>query len=180
MKISRGISRLILHTINTFITPLELLNPRLFMRFYVKFLTMYGVKFFGLPRYISSKARFDDFDLVSIGDRVVISRNVILLTHDYSVTTALIANGEVPVTDICIRRPIYIGNNVFVGMNSIIMPGSAIGDNVIIGAGSVVRGEVEECSILVGNPARKVGNILENPDRWRVRSTGPGSSYDAD
>ena len=70
-------------------------------------------------------------------------------------TTALISINEKPKTDIAFVKQIEIGNNVFTGKKTIIMPGAQIGDNVIIGAGSVVRGKVESNSILIGNPAIK-------------------------
>lgn len=177
-KLIRGFSRAIFHTVRLALVPLELVNARIYMKFYRYFLELYGVRFTGTPRYISSRARFDDFSLVSIGERVVISSYVILLTHDYSVTTALIANEDSPSTDVAIRRPITLGKNVFVGMNSIILPGAVIGDNVIIGAGSVVRGYVDGDCIIMGNPAVKTGALSDDPSRWKMRASGPGSTAD--
>jgi acetyltransferase-like isoleucine patch superfamily enzyme len=51
---------------------------------------------------------------------------------------------------------IRIGNNVFVGTNCIILYGTTIGDNCIVGAGSVVRGHYPDNSVIVGNPAKVV------------------------
>ncbi|MDB5012127.1 MAG: acetyltransferase with multiple hexapeptide repeat domain [Daejeonella sp.] len=61
-------------------------------------------------------------------------------------------------------KPVYIGNNVWVGMNACILPGVHIGENSIIGSGSVVTKNVPANEIWVGNPARFVRkiNILEN------------------
>ena len=120
-----------------------------------------GVTLNGKPRFISHKVFWDDFDKVTLGDRVVISVGVSLLTHDYSYTTLLIAAEECPETDIAIIRPIIIGNNVFIGLGSIIMPGTIIEDNVIVGVGSVVRGRVESGSIVIGNPAKPVKTLGE-------------------
>lgn len=50
--------------------------------------------------------------------------------------------------------PIVIGNNVWIGRGSIILPGTVIGDNVIIGANSVVKGCCEKNSLYVGSPAK--------------------------
>jgi len=56
------------------------------------------------------------------------------------------------------RKPITIGNDVFIGMGSIILPGAVIGDNVVISAGAVVGGKpVKAGSIVAGNPARTIG-----------------------
>lgn len=48
----------------------------------------------------------------------------------------------------------YIGNNVIVGINSIILPGVKIGNHVVVGAGSVVTKDVPDHTIVAGNPAR--------------------------
>jgi len=50
--------------------------------------------------------------------------------------------------------PIRIGNNVWIGMNAVVMPGVSIGDNVVIGAGSVVTTDVPADSIAAGTPCR--------------------------
>jgi len=56
-------------------------------------------------------------------------------------------------------KKVVIGNGVWVGANTFIMPGADIGDHVIISAGSVVSGKrIEPYSILAGNPARKIGS----------------------
>lgn len=66
--------------------------------------------------------------------------------------------------------PVYIGNNVFIGMGATILMGADIGDNCIIGAGSVVKGTIPPNSVVAGNPAeyscamkshfRKFGNQM--------------------
>lgn len=50
--------------------------------------------------------------------------------------------------------PIIIGDNVWIGMNSVVLPGITIGDNVIIGAGSIVTKDIPNNVIAVGNPCR--------------------------
>jgi acetyltransferase-like isoleucine patch superfamily enzyme len=87
--------------------------------------------------------------LVEIGDNVIITGSVKLLTHDGS-TMLFRKENE---TNAVYGR-IIIGNNVFVGLGSIILPNVTIGDNVIVGAGSVVRGNIPDNSIVMGNPAK--------------------------
>lgn len=53
-------------------------------------------------------------------------------------------------------KPIVIGRNVWIGGNSVILPGVTIGNDAIIGAGSVVTRDVQEGATVVGNPARPV------------------------
>lgn len=177
-KIARMIERILFYSITIMIIPLNFFLPRIYMIIYLAMLKRLGLRLNGTPRYISSRARFDDFELITIGDQVVISMYVNFLTHDYSLTTALIANGAQPATDVAVRQPIKVGNNVFIGINALIMPGTTIGDNVIIGGGSVVRGEVPPDSIMIGNPATRVGSLTENPDRWLKRLKGDGVSFD--
>lgn len=177
-RLERGIGRIILHVASAALMPIELLNPRLFMRLFVALLSSYGIRFEGCPRYISTRVKFDDFKLITIGERTVISKYVILLTHDYSLTTALIAIGDEPPTDIAVRRKIEIGSNVFVGMSAVLLPGTRVGDNVIIGAGSVVRGDIPADSIITGNPAQRICALTEHPERWRRRRASANASPD--
>lgn len=137
------------------------------MKLYIPLLKREGMKITGTPRYIGTQVKFDDFKLISIGDRVVISDECHLLTHDYSITTALIANGEKIEKDIALIRKITIGNNVFIGKKTIVMPNTRVGDNVIIGAGSVIRGNLESNSIYAGNPAVKLKGIDAQIDKWK-------------
>lgn len=57
-------------------------------------------------------------------------------------------------------RPIVIGNNVFIYANAVVLPGVHIGDNVIIGAGSVVTKDIPSNSIAVGNPCKVIKENL--------------------
>lgn len=88
--------------------------------------------------------------LIEIGNRVRIASGTHFITHDGSIT--------------CFRDElsgglfgkIKIGNNVFIGINCIILLNSSIGDNCIIGAGSVLRGQFPDNSVIIGNPAKVV------------------------
>jgi acetyltransferase-like isoleucine patch superfamily enzyme len=147
-------------------------NSRFYMRLYTNLLKRHGFKLNGTPRFIAKSARFDDFNRITLGDRLVVSMNVHFLTHDYSYTTALISINEKPQTDIGILREIVVGNNVFIGMNSIILPGTKIGNNVIIGAGSVVRGTIPNYSVAAGNPATVISDIREFANKVKNRKDG--------
>ena len=95
--------------------------------------------------------------LINIGDEVTITKGVRLLTHDGS--TCLIRN------DNGVRfqkyMPIDIGNCVFIGINSIVMPGVSIGDKTIVGAGSVVTKSLKGNAVYAGNPARYLCSFEE-------------------
>ncbi len=55
--------------------------------------------------------------------------------------------------------PVEIGDNVFVGMGARILKGARIGDDAVIGAGSVVTGEIPAGVVAAGNPARVVREL---------------------
>lgn len=133
-------------------------SRKLYMQLLTKAHTTQGVVFNGVPRYIHSNAMLDPLGKLSIGDNIVISTNVTILTHDYSYTIGLKASNQPVLTDIAIFKPVSIGNETFIGANSVILPGSSIGDYCIIGAGSVIKGNIENYSIMIGNPAKKVGD----------------------
>lgn len=57
------------------------------------------------------------------------------------------------------RNPISIGDDCFIGMNSIILKGTTLGNNVIVGAGSVVHGSFPDNCIIAGNPAKIVKRL---------------------
>jgi acetyltransferase-like isoleucine patch superfamily enzyme len=87
--------------------------------------------------------------LITLGDNVHITRGVAFITHDGA---TLILRKEVP--DLEITAPIKVGNEVYIGINSIILPGVTIGNRCIVGAGSVVSRDVPDNSVVAGVPAR--------------------------
>jgi acetyltransferase-like isoleucine patch superfamily enzyme len=61
---------------------------------------------------------------------------------------------------------IEVGDNVFLGVNSIILPGKKIGSNSIVGAGSVVTKDVPPGVVVAGNPAKVISTLQE----YRIRA----------
>lgn len=98
--------------------------------------------------------------LISIGNKVTVTSGVRFLTHDGSTWLFEDTKG---------RRELYrrvkVGNNVFIGINSIIMPGVQIDDNVIVAAGSVVTKSVPSGVIIGGNPARIIGDFASYKEK---------------
>lgn len=70
-------------------------------------------------------------------------------------------------------RPVVIEDNVFIGMNSIILKGVTIGRNAVIGAGSVVTRDVPANEIWSGNPARFVRRLVPDESALTPRTTAP-------
>lgn len=90
-------------------------------------------------------------NLVAIGSNVVISQDVWVCTASHDVSSARMELKT---------RPVRIGNNVWIAAKAAILPGVEIGDGAVVGACSVVAGNVEEWSIVVGNPAIKKGQRI--------------------
>ena len=65
--------------------------------------------------------------------------------------------------------PIIVGNNVIIGLDSIIMPGVNIGDNVIIAAHSVVTKNVADNTIVAGVPAREISSFEKFLEKFTKR-----------
>ena len=95
----------------------------------------------------------------------MISSDVRILTHDFSVARvdrALAALRGETIDRNKERNKVVgvsIGDNSFVGAFSILMPGTVIGRDCIIGAGSVVRGRVPDGSIVLGNPGQVIRSV---------------------
>ena len=86
--------------------------------------------------------------LIEIGNNVTMSIRVTLMAHDASTKKSL---GYTKIGKIC------IGDNVFIGMRALILPGLKIGKYAVIGAGSVVTKDVDAWTIVGGNPAKVIG-----------------------
>jgi len=97
--------------------------------------------------------------LIEIGNRVTITSGVKIITHDGSTWLTRDKKGRR-----YLFKKVIIGNEVFIGVNSIIMPGVIIEDNVIIAAGSVVTKSIPKNSIVAGNPAKIIGNYTKYRD----------------
>lgn len=96
----------------------------------------------------------DDID-VHIGEHVMIAPNVTITPTGHPVDPDL----RKPGTQFSI--PVRIGNNVWIGSNVVILPGVTIGDNSVIGAGSVVTHDIPKNVVAVGNPCRVLREINE-------------------
>lgn len=89
-----------------------------------------------------------DVVAVTIGDGAQIGPGVQILTADHPRDAAERASG------LEWGRPIHIGRNTWIGAGALILPGVTIGDDAIVGAGSVVTRDVAAGATVVGNPAR--------------------------
>jgi acetyltransferase-like isoleucine patch superfamily enzyme len=137
---------------------------RLLDKFYVRFFVSSGFPYAAYLRnkgvfhyqgdhcFISKAANIPDPHLVKLGDNVWITSGCQLLCHDASVIMInIMRNGHRDRVG-----PIIIGDNSFLGNNVIVLPGTSIGSSTIVGAGSVVTGDIPDNSVFAGNPARHI------------------------
>jgi maltose O-acetyltransferase len=87
------------------------------------------------------------------GDHVMMGPEVIILSgsHNFDRTDIPMRCQGAPS-----RRPVRIGDDVWIGTRAIILPGVKVGDHVIIGAGSIVTKDIPDWAIAAGNPARVI------------------------
>jgi acetyltransferase-like isoleucine patch superfamily enzyme len=124
-----------------------------------------GVEIEGLPLWVSPRIRIDlsEPGSIRLGDRCVISHDVLLLTHDFSIDRAAerLLSGYDRSSEYVRRSGVAIGDQAFIGIRSIIMPGVEVGEGAIVASGSVVTKNVEPDSVVGGNPARKLSTTDE-------------------
>lgn len=132
-----------------------LFGPRYSARSYISHLNKMGADIDENTIIIMPETVFLDDNapyLLKIGRNVAIAAGVTILTHDacwhVMKSNDGIVRGHV--------APVTIGNNVFIGMNSMILCNVTICDNVIISAGSVVTSHIKKPGVYAGNPARLV------------------------
>jgi acetyltransferase-like isoleucine patch superfamily enzyme len=89
---------------------------------------------------------------VAIGKHCLIAPNVFITDHNHDTRRHDIPMFERP----CVPAPVLIGDDVWIGANSVILPGVTVGDGSVVGAGSVVTKDVPAYSIMAGVPARLI------------------------
>lgn len=113
-----------------------------------------GVKL-GNNNFIASRFWSSEGYLIEIGSNCAITSGVKIFTHG----GGRVLRDEIP--DFDIFGKVKIGNYVYIGSNSLIMPGVTIGSHVLVAAGSVVTKSVPDNTVIAGNPAKIVSTIEE-------------------
>ncbi|WP_225047592.1 acyltransferase [Lacticaseibacillus kribbianus] len=97
---------------------------------------------------------------ITIGEGTLIGGNVKILDNDFHPVEieARLANDTRRIG----TRPIHVGKNCFIGCNALILKGTELGEGCVVGAGTVVSGQFEAGSVIVGNPGRVIrSNVNE-------------------
>lgn len=108
--------------------------------------------------YVNFNSTFVDDAQIYIGDGTMLAPNVTIVAASHPMSPKLRAEGY------GCNKPVYIGKNVWIASNVTILPGVHIGDNSVIGAGSVVTKDVPENVFAAGNPAKIIREITDDDD----------------
>ena len=103
---------------------------------------------FGRNVFVNSGCKFQDQGGIHFGDRVLVGHNVVLATLNHDLDPD--QRGDM------LPAPIHIGNDVWIGSGSIVLPGVTIGDGAVIAAGAVVTKDVEARTVVGGVPAKTI------------------------
>lgn len=96
-----------------------------------------------------------DSNIITIGDRTLIGPGCHIICTNHAL------DAEERLKGMFDNKPITIGNRVWIGGNVTILPGVTIGDDAVIGAGSVVAKDIPSGVVAVGNPCRVLRKITE-------------------
>lgn len=125
-----------------------------------------GVTFYGL----SPKTFGTEPWLIRIGNHSHITAGCQFLTHDGGTLALRWKDPTLEVT-----APIILGERVYLGVNTLILPGVTIGSNVIVGAGSVVTKDIADNTVAAGVPARPLKTLDQYHNQIRSASLGLGA-----
>lgn len=104
-----------------------------------------------------------DDGTITIGDSVMIGPNVTIATAGHPIQPELRRNG------LQYNADVHIGNNVWLGAGAVILPGVTVGDDTVIGAGSVVTRDIPPGVVAAGNPCRVMREIGSRDRRYYFR-----------
>ncbi len=115
---------------------------------------------FGKGVYANFGLTLVDDDHIYVGDHTMFGPNVIISTGGHPVLPELREQGYQ------FNAPVHIGRNCWIGAGAILLPGVTIGDNTVIGAGSVVTKDIPANVVAVGNPCRVLREIGEHDKEY--------------
>jgi len=111
---------------------------------------------FGTGVYANFNLTMVDDTHIYVGDRTMFGPNVTIATAGHPIIPELRAQGYQ------YNAPVHIGANCWLGAGVIVLPGITIGDNVVIGAGSIVTKDLPDNVVAVGNPAHILRSVNEH------------------
>ena len=115
---------------------------------------------FGKNVYANFNLTLVDDTHIYVGDYTMFGPNVTIATAGHPICPELWEKG------LQYNMPVRIGKNCWIGANAVILPGITIGDNVVIGAGSVVTKDIPSNVVAVGNPCRVLREVGEHDRKY--------------
>lgn len=115
---------------------------------------------FGRGVYANFNLTLVDDTHIYVGDYTMIGPNVTMATAGHPILPELREQGYQ------YNAPIHIGKNCWLGAGVIILPGVTIGDNVVVGAGSIVTKDLPDNVIAVGNPCKVLREVNEHDKEY--------------
>ncbi len=115
---------------------------------------------FGNHIYCNFGVTMVDDTHIYVGDRTMFGPNVTVATAGHPILPELREKGYQ------YNAPVHIGKNCWIGAGAVILPGITIGDNVVIGGGSVVTKNIPDNVVAVGNPCRVLREINEKDKEY--------------
>lgn len=115
---------------------------------------------FGNNVYANFNLTLVDDTHIYVGDGTMFAPNVVIATAAHPINPELRARG------LQYNMPVRIGRNCWLGAGVIVMPGVTIGDNVVIGAGSIVTKDIPSNVVAVGNPCRVMRQVGERDNKY--------------
>ncbi len=119
---------------------------------------------FGKNVYANFNLTLVDDTHIYVGDCTMLAPNVVLATAGHPILP------ELRVQAYQYNFPIHIGKNCWLGAGVIVLPGVTIGDNTVIGAGSVVTKDIPSNVVAVGNPCRVIREIGERDKEYYFKN----------
>lgn len=119
---------------------------------------------FGKNVYANFNLTLVDDTHIYVGDYTMIGPNVTLATAGHPILPELREQGYQ------YNAPVSIGRNCWIGANVVIVPGVTIGNNVVIGAGSVVTKDLPDNVVAVGNPCKILRTINEHDQQYYFKN----------
>lgn len=101
---------------------------------------------------------------IYVGDNVMFGPNVTVATANHPICPELRERG------FQYNKEVHIGKNVWIGANTVVVPGVTIGDNTVIGAGSVVTRDIPSNCVAYGSPCRVAREISEHDREYFYRN----------
>lgn len=115
----------------------------------------------GENTFVNANCFFLDNNTITIGKNGLIGPYVQIYTalHPLKASERIIKNKEKGTSYLTATLPVFVGDSVWIGGNSVLMPGVSIGDNTTIGAGSVVTKNIPENVLAFGNPCKVIREL---------------------